>query len=171
MMGGMATKRAPLRSFATSVDLPATDRAKVIKVLNQHLADAADMWSQAKQAHWNVKGPDFWQLHKLFDEVAGEAAEWTDLCAERVTALGGFATGTVRMAAASSTLPEFPSGITDGMDYMKAVAARLAAFTNSARAAIDTTDKLGDANTADLFTEISRCADKYLYFLEAHLQD
>jgi starvation-inducible DNA-binding protein len=129
------------------------------------------MWSQAKQAHWNVKGPDFWQLHKLFDDVAREAAEWADLCAERVTALGGFATGTIRMAAAASTLPEFPADITDSMDYVRAVAERLAAFTNSARGAIDATDKLGDANTADLFTEISRCADKYLYFLEAHLQD
>jgi len=167
----MATRRATVRTFPTGVDIPATDRAKLVGILNQHLADAADFWSQAKQAHWNVKGPDFWQLHKLFDEVAGEAAEWADLCAERVTALGGFATGTVRMAAASSTLPEFPTDITDSMAYVRTVAARLAAFTNSARAAIDATDKLGDANTADLFTEISRCADKYLYFLEAHLQD
>ena len=171
MIGSMASKRAPVRSFATGVDIPAADRGKVVKILNQHLADAADMWSQAKQAHWNVKGPDFWQLHKLFDEVAGEAAEWADLCAERVTALGGFATGTVRMAAAGSRLPEFPADITDSMDYVRAVAARLAAFSISAREAIDATDKLGDANTADMFTEISRCADKYLYFLEAHVQD
>jgi starvation-inducible DNA-binding protein len=126
--------------------------------------------SQVKQAHWNVKGSDFWQLHKLFDEVAERAAEWVDEFAERVTALGGYATGTVRMAAASSSLPEFPTEITDSMDYVHAVAQRLGAFTNSARAAVDETDKLGDGNTADLFTEISRCADKYLYFLEAHLQ-
>lgn len=170
-MVGMPTTRAATRSFTTSVDLPAADRAKVIKTLNQHLADASDFWSQAKQAHWNVKGADFWQLHKLFDEVAGEAAAWVDQCAERVTALGGYATGTVRMAAASSRLPEFPTDISDSMKYVAAVAERLAAFTNSARAAIDATDKLGDTDTADLFTEISRCADKYLYFLEAHLQD
>jgi starvation-inducible DNA-binding protein len=170
-MVGMPTTKASTRSFTTSVDLPAADRAKVNRLLNQHLADAADLWSQAKQAHWNVKGPDFWQLHKLFDEVAAEAAGWVDEFAERVTALGGYATGTVRMAAASSRLPEFPIDITDSMDYVKAVAGRLAAFTNSAREAIDTTDKLGDADSADLFTEISRCADKYLYFLEAHLQD
>ena len=126
--------------------------------------------SQVKQAHWNVKGSDFWQLHKLFDEVAERAAEWVDEFAERVTALGGYATGTVRMAAAASTLPEFPTDITESMDYVLAVAERVAAFTNSARAAIDATDKLGDADTADVFTEISRCADKYLYFLEAHVQ-
>ncbi len=166
----MATKSSPVRSFRTSVDIPPGSREKVNKILNQHLADSFDLMSQVKQAHWNVKGSDFWQLHKLFDEVAARAAEWVDEFAERVTALGGYATGTVRMAAATSTLPEFPTDITESMDYVRAVADRLAAFTNSARAAIDQTDKLGDADTADLFTEISRCADKYLYFLEAHLQ-
>jgi starvation-inducible DNA-binding protein len=167
----MATQVARVRSFTTSVDVPAERRAKVVRVLNQHLADSFDLQSQVKQAHWNVKGSDFWQLHKLFDELAERAAEWVDEFAERVTALGGYATGTVRMAAGASTLPEFPTNITDGMEYVRAVATRLSAFTNSAREAIDETDKLGDANTADLFTEISRCADKYLYFLEAHLQD
>ena len=166
----MATKSSPVRSFATSVDIPAANRTKINGILNQHLADSFDLMSQVKQAHWNVKGPDFWQLHRLFDEVAARAAEWVDEFAERITALGGYATGTVRMAAASSALPEFPTEITESMDYVRAVADRLGAFTNSARSAIDLTDELGDANTADLFTEVSRCADKYLYFLEAHLQ-
>ena len=166
----MATRQPPVRSFTTSVDIPADSRTRIDRILNQHLADSFDLMSQVKQAHWNVKGSDFWQLHKLFDEVAERAAEWVDEFAERVTALGGYATGTVRMAAGASTLPEFPTEITESMDYVRAVAERLAAFTNSARAAIDQTDKLGDADTADLFTEISRCADKYLYFLEAHLQ-
>ena len=140
-------------------------REKVNAILNQHLADSFDLMSQVKQAHWNVKGSDFWQLHKLFDEIAERAAEWVDEFAERVTALGGYATGTVRMAAASSTLKEFPTEITDSMDYVRAVAERLSAFTNSAREAIDQADELGDAGTADLFTEVCRCADQYLYFL------
>jgi starvation-inducible DNA-binding protein len=167
----MTTKSAKVRSFATSVDIPAEARTKISRMLNQHLADSFDLMSQAKQAHWNVKGSDFWQLHTLFDELAERAAEWVDEFAERVTALGGYATGTVRMAAASSALPEFPTEITESMDYVQALAERLAAFTNSAREAIDQVDELGDADTADLFTEVSRCADKYLYFLEAHLQD
>ncbi len=166
----MATRTASVRSFTTSVDIPAESRTKISRILNQHLADSFDLMSQAKQAHWNVKGSDFWQLHTLFDELAERAAEWVDEFAERVTALGGYATGTVRMAAASSALPEFPAEITESMDYVQALAERLAAFTNSAREAIDQVDELGDADTADLFTEVSRCADKYLYFLEAHLQ-
>jgi len=166
----MATQLARARTFETSVDIPADDRAKIVRILNQHLADSFDLWSQVKQAHWNVKGSDFWQLHKLFDEVAARAAEWVDEFAERVTALGGYANGTVRMAAAASALPEFPTDITDSMEYVHAVVDRLGPFTNSAREAIEQTEKLGDMNTSDLFIEISRCADKYLYFLEAHLQ-
>jgi starvation-inducible DNA-binding protein len=158
------------RTFKTSVDLPAGTRSKVNTLLNQNLADAFDLMSQTKQAHWNVKGNDFWQLHKLFDELAAEVGEWVDMIAERVTALGGDATGTVRMAAAASQLPEFPTTITTGAEYLRALADRLAAYANAAREGIDQTDQMGDANTADMLTEISRCADKYLYFLEAHLQ-
>jgi starvation-inducible DNA-binding protein len=165
-----ATKQATDRMFKTSIDIPADTRSKVVAFLNQNLADAFDFLSQSKQAHWNVKGSDFYQLHKLFDEIAGEAVEWVDMIAERVTALGGYATGTARMAAANSQLPEFPTDITDGMDFVRTMVDRLAAYSNSCREGIDQTEKWGDANTADLFTEISRCADKYLYFLEAHLR-
>ena len=169
-MAKAASKAPAARTFKTSVDIPAGDRTKVNAILNQNLADAFDLMSQAKQAHWNVKGNEFFQLHKLFDELAAEVGEWVDMVAERVTALGGYATGTARMAAASSQLPEFPTSTTGGMEHVRVVADRLGAYTNYAREAIHQTDKLGDANTADLFTEISRCADKYLYFLEAHLQ-
>ena len=170
-MAKSATLNGATRTFKTGIDLTADTRRKVNDLLNQNLADAFDLMSQCKQAHWNVKGGDFWQLHKLFDELAGEVSEWVDLVAERVTALGGYATGTARMAAANSTLPEFPTDITAGMDHVRALAERLAAYANSARKGIDQTgEELGDMNTADLLTEISRCADKYLYFLEAHLE-
>ena len=165
-----ATKAMTAKMFKTSIDIPENTRTKVVEYLNQNLADAFDLLSQSKQAHWNVKGPNFYQLHKLFDEIAGEATEWVDMVAERVTALGGFATGTVRMAAKSSQLPEYPTDITDGMDFVRAMVERLAAYSNSCREGIDQTEKWGDANTAYLLTEISRCADKYLYFLEAHLR-
>jgi len=165
-----ATKPQTDRTFKTSVDIPAETRRKAIEILNQNLANSFDLMSQTKQAHWNVKGNDFWQLHKLFDELAAETAEWVDMIAERATALGGYATGTARMAAATSELPEFPTDITLGMEYVAAVVERLAQFAYGAREAIDETEKIGDANTSDLFTEIGRCADKYLYFLEAHIQ-
>ena len=156
--------------FSTRIDLPADKREKLIDILNQHLADTFDLMSQTKFAHWNVKGPNFYQLHKLFDELAEGLEEHVDEIAERVTALGGVATGTARQAAASSRVPEFPAGVHKGLDVVAALADRYAAVGSAVRAAIDEADDLGDKDTADLFTSVSRDLDQSLYFLEAHLQ-
>jgi starvation-inducible DNA-binding protein len=164
-----ATKTAPA-TFPTHIDLPETDREPLIELLNARLADTADLYSQVKQAHWNVKGPDFFQLHQLFDQLAGEVFPYIDLIAERATALGGVAMGTARMAAASSMLPEYPVEATDGQKHVKALIDRYAVFTANIRKAIDVADEHHDRSTADLFTEISRTADKQLWFLEAHVQ-
>ena len=156
--------------FPTRHDLPDDTRAKVVSLLNQHVADAFDLRSQTKFAHWNVKGREFYSLHKLFDKLAGLLEGHVDQMAERVTALGGVATGTVRQAAASSHVPEFPAGVFKSMDVVAALADRYAALGRSLREAIDRADELGDKDTADLFTEVSRDVDQSLYFLEAHLQ-
>ncbi len=156
--------------FPTRNDLPADARAKLVDILNQFLADTFDLRSQTKHCHWNVKGPNFIALHKLLDELTDELDEYADEIAERATALGGLATGTVRMAAAASRVPEFPAGVVKGNELVAALSDRYAALAKSTRAAIDETDELGDKDTADLFTEVSRGLDKSLWFLEAHLQ-
>jgi starvation-inducible DNA-binding protein len=145
-------------------------REKVIDILNARLADASDLKSQAKQAHWNVKGIHFFQLHELFDQVATAVEAHMDLIAERATALGGTAFGTVRVAAQNSSLSEYPLEITDGTAHVDALSTALADFGNVVRRNIDETNDLGDADTADLFTEISREIDKLLWFVEAHIQ-
>lgn len=156
--------------YPTRIDLSAETRSKVIKILNHTLALSLDLKTQVKQAHWNVKGMDFYQLHELFDEMASELEEFVDLIAERVTALGGLAMGTARVAASESTLPEFPFDILDGKDHVTALADRYAPYAKTIREAIDQTDELGDVDTSDLYTEVSRAIDKRLWFLEAHLQ-
>ncbi|HEX8250219.1 MAG TPA: DNA starvation/stationary phase protection protein Dps [Pyrinomonadaceae bacterium] len=145
-------------------------REKVIDILNARLADASDLKSQAKQAHWNVKGIHFFQLHELFDQVATAVEAHMDLIAERATALGGTAFGTVRVAAQNSSLSEYPLEITDGTAHVDALSTALADFGNIVRRNIDETNDLGDADTADLFTEVSREIDKLLWFVEAHIQ-
>jgi starvation-inducible DNA-binding protein len=158
------------RAFATRIDIPEDSREKVIELLNARLADAFDLYSQLKQAHWNVKGSDFIQLHELYDTVAESVLEYVDVIAERATALGGLALGTVRMAAAGSTLAEYPLDAVAGMDSVAAVADRLAAYGASVRAGIDRAAELDDQDTSDVFTEVSRAIDKHLWFVEAHLQ-
>ena len=159
------------RTFETAVDLPADTRVAMIELLNQELADTSDIYSQTKQAHWDVKGIHFFQLHLLFDQLAEKRIAEADELAERAVEIGGYARGTVRMAASSSQLPEIPVDINSGVDYLRALVERYGIHANNMRAAIDEADKAGDADTADLFTEISRDLDKDLWFLQAHLQD
>jgi starvation-inducible DNA-binding protein len=164
----MATQTA--RTFETRIDISADAREKLVELLNVRLADSFDLYSQLKQAHWNVKGSDFIQLHELYDTVAEDVLEFVDTIAERATALGGLALGTARMAAEATTLDEYPIDAVVGEETVAVVADRLAAFGASAREAIDTATELGDMDTADLFTEVSRAIDKHLWFVEAHLQ-
>jgi starvation-inducible DNA-binding protein len=158
------------RLYPTSIDLSASTREQVIEVLSLTLASTLDLKTQVKQAHWNVKGMDFYQLHEMFDEIAGELEEYVDMFAERITALGGLAMGTARIAAKDSILPEYPFDILDGKEHVKALADRFAPYAKLLRDGIAKTDDLGDADTADLYTEVSRTIDKRLWFLEAHLQ-
>jgi starvation-inducible DNA-binding protein len=156
--------------FDTRIDLPARGREKLIQLLNQQLADTFDLYGQCKQAHWNVKGPQFHQLHELFDNLAAQVNGYVDLIAERATALGGTALGTVRMAAEASRLTEYPLDATGSMQHVEALSERFAALAGTTRSAIKTAEEEDDASTADLFTEVSRGLDKSLWFLEAHLQ-
>jgi starvation-inducible DNA-binding protein len=164
----MATQA--VRAFETHIDIPEDARTQLAELLNARLADSFDLYSQLKQAHWNVKGSDFFQLHQLYDDVAESVLEFVDLIAERATALGALALGTARMAAESSTLDEFPLDAVSGKETVEVVADRLARFGANVREGIDAADELGDQDTADLFTEVSRSIDKHLWFVEAHLQ-
>jgi starvation-inducible DNA-binding protein len=166
----IATRTQPKRTFATRIDLAEGVRGPVVALLNQQLADTFDLYSQTKQAHWNVKGAQFYPLHELFDRLAQELEGYVDLIAERATALGGLAQGTVRLSAANSQLAEFPPEVTDSLPTVEALAERYAALAASTRRGIETANGQGDADTADLFTEVSRGLDKALWFLEAHLQ-
>lgn len=155
---------------STRNDLSARTRARVVPLLNARLADAIDLQLQAKQAHWNVKGPQFIALHELFDQIAGDLGGQVDDVAERITALGGVAEGTVQAVAGRSRLDAYPLEISEGRAHLDALAAALARFAKSVRKAIDEAGKAGDADTSDLFTGISRSADKNLWLVEAHLQ-
>ncbi len=106
----------------TRIDLPARTRTKVIAIAEPRLADAIDMNAQAKHAHWNVKGPNFIALHELFDKIAESVEEHVDELAERITALGGTAYGTIAAAARATSLPPYSEDITDGMKHVDALA-------------------------------------------------
>ena len=144
-------------------------RTEMVTLLNARLADAVDLFGQAKHAHWNVKGPQFIALHQLFDTVAVHLEGHADLLAERAVQLGGIGEGTCQVVAERTSLKPYPLTITAGRDHVDALSSALADFGGKVRAAIDAADGRGDKDTADLFTEISREVDKDVWFLEAHL--
>jgi starvation-inducible DNA-binding protein len=155
---------------STRIDLSAKTRTRVSARLNARLADAIDLQLQAKQAHWNVKGPSFIALHELFDTLADELDGHVDEMAERITALGGIAEGTLQAVASRTRLDAYPLEIADGRAHLDALAAAYARAAKAVRKAIDEAAKAGDADTSDLFTGVSRGLDKGLWLLEAHLQ-
>ncbi len=157
--------------YETRNDLAEKTRKAVTQKLNELLAPAIDLGLQAKQAHWNVKGPNFVGLHELFDEVAKAAEEYADLIAERNVALGGTAEGTLQAVVKRTPLAEYPLAIREWTAHVEAVGQALARFAKDARAAIDAAAKLEDADTADLLTEVSRGLDKLLWMVEAHVQN
>lgn len=168
-MNATTNKTKNQTRFQTSVDIPAESRSQVIDLLNETLADTFDLYSQTKQAHWNVKGSNFYQFHLLFDRLAEMIFPYVDTVAERITALGGVAKGTARMAASSSQLAEFPD-VHGGMESVEALIQRYGTLANAARDDVDETEKLEDMATSDLYIELVRMLDKSLYFLESHIQ-
>ncbi len=159
-----------LNVYKTENDIPQELRLKLNVLANQGLADAVDLQMQIKQAHWNVKGPHFIGLHELFDQIDEAVESYVDLIAERIVQLGGIAEGTVRVAAGRSRLEEYPLVIAEGRAHVEAVSKALSTFGREARATINQANELDDADTADIFTEISRGIDKWLWFVEAHTQ-
>lgn len=168
--GKSAKGATALAGFKTTIDIPADKREQINEILNAQLADTTDLFTQIKHAHWNVKGSDFYQLHKLYDELAACTLEWSDEIAERIAILGGYVNGTLRMAASATRLPEFPQDAVEGMATVRALVESYANYCASTREAIEQTEELGDPTTADLLTEVSGDADKNRWFLEAHLQ-
>lgn len=153
---------------STQNSLPAATRKKIISALVPLLSDAQDLYSQSKQAHWNVRGANFIGLHQLFDSIASEVSDVVDTIAERIMQLGGHTHGTVRVAAKQSRLKEYPLAASDSAQHVAALSAAIAQFTAYSRKAIDDTASAGDAVTSDMLTGITAGLDKQLWFVEAH---
>ena len=156
--------------FKTKNDLSEAIRVKAIELINARLADCTDLQTQAKHAHWNVKGPNFIALHELFDKVHEAVGDYADLIAERVVQLGGIAEGTARVAAQRSTLLDYPLTIAAGDRHIAALSDVLAEFGRTARIGIEEMNDFQDADSADVLTEVSRGIDKWLWMVEVHQQ-
>jgi len=166
----VAIKKGKEYMFQTKNTLSEKVRKQMDVILQDRLADSIDLVIQAKQAHWNVKGPDFIALHELFDKIAEESESYSDLIAERIAQFGGVAEGTIQVAAARTSLPEYSLIVTTGREHVEALSHTLATYGELVRTTIKQAAELDDPATADIFTQILRSVDKNLWFIEAHNQ-
>ena len=157
-------------AFETKNDLSFDTRTQVVSLLGQRLADSLTLQSHCKQAHWNVKGPQFNSLHLLFDQIDEVIEGYTDQIAERIVQLGGVAEGTVRAVAAKTQLIDYPLALSTGGEHVASLSDSLAAFGRTTRMGIEEMSDLGDSVSADLLTEVTRGVDKWLWFVEAQQQ-
>ncbi len=142
----------------------------LVALLNQSLADTLDLAYQTKQAHWNVKGQNFYGLHLLFDKFYEQLSTYVDDFAERAVTMGGQAMGTIRAASNASSLAEYPLDALDSKIHVESLVERYGEYTGRMRKAIKKAEQLGDQDTADLYTTVSRALDKALWMLRAHQQ-
>jgi starvation-inducible DNA-binding protein len=150
--------------------LPEEQQTKLIELLNRRLADAIDLQLQSRQAYWNVKGPHFMALRELFDKVAQGVEEYANLIAEHIVQLGGMAEGTAQAVARRSSLDEYRLATANGQGHIDALSTTLIAFGKHARYASEQATELKDPDTSDIFTEIARGIDKWLWFVETSQQ-
>ena len=165
----VSLKRADLQK--TNNDTNSNATVASIEALQARLADGIDLALVIKQAHWNLKGPQFIGIHLMLDKFREEVSEWNDEMAERIVQLGGAARATVQEVNKRTNLKPYPTDIYKIADHLTALIERFAAVANAVRKDIEDTDEAGDVGTSDLFTEVSRGLDKQLWFLEAHVQE
>ncbi|MHA7866881.1 MAG: DNA starvation/stationary phase protection protein Dps [Salipiger thiooxidans] len=140
-------------------------RKDMIALLNERLVDTIDLTNAVKQAHWNLKGVGFIGVHELLDDVAVHLRDGADMMAERVAMMGGMAQGTSKTVAEKSSLTAYPTDIVSVEDHVTELVKRFNEYSTNVRKAIEAADEAGDEDSADLFTEVSRTAEKDAWFI------
>lgn len=163
-------KNAKAKLHPTKHPLNANLRGSMVELLQKHLGTAIDITYQTKQAHWNVKGMNFIAVHKLFDELHETTEDFVDNIAERLTALGGQAHGTVQASTENTVLDPYPLDLVKSEDHLKRLADSYAKWSGELIKGIEEASEAGDDLTEDLLTEVGRGIDEALYFLESHFQ-
>ncbi|MDT7748980.1 MAG: starvation-inducible DNA-binding protein [Pseudonocardiales bacterium] len=130
------------------------------------LADLVELHLQGKQAHWNIVGSNFRDLHLLLDEIVSSARDASDTIAERMRALHAIPDGRSETVTATTSLPSLPSGEINTREAVELMAARLTAVATRARSVHDAVDEQ-DPTSADLLHEVIETSEKFAWLMGA----
>ena len=149
--------------------LASEHREIVIADLQAQLVELIDLGLLAKQAHWNVVGPNFRPIHQHLDEMVEEYQRFGDDVAERINALDSFPDGQVKDIADGTPFPSLPRGALKDVDVVQALAERLETAIAGARARIERLDD-HDLVSQDLLIELVTELEKQRWMLRAQLR-
>ena len=153
-----------------NIGLDARAREGSIRAMNVALANASLLTIKTKKFHWDVVGPQFMTLHKLWDEQYVALTDYVDETAERIRMLGGYPLGTAQGFLKASELQEYPGEVPDATEAVRHLLADHEAIARSLRLAIgQCTEKFDDAGTADFLTGMLQGHEKMAWMLRSFL--
>ncbi len=152
------------------VDIALTEQQRegVCTVLRTLLADEFVLYTKARNYHWNVVGPQFHDLHKLFEEQYEALEEIVDNVAERIRALGGVSPGTLEEFRKATRLREEPGKVPSAREMVKNLAQDHEAIVRQLRQDIPVVqEQHQDVGTADFLTGLMEQHEKHAWMLRA----
>ncbi|SEG33800.1 starvation-inducible DNA-binding protein [Actinacidiphila yanglinensis] len=163
----MTASAAPGSSRRSDEDLAGfTASPEFVAALQQIVVDLVELSLQGKQAHWNVVGHNFRDLHLQLDEVVDDVREATDTIAERMRAVKAVPDGRSDTVVAATTLPRYPEGEQSVAAVVDLITARLRAAADTVRTVHDRVDS-EDPSTADLLHTIIDSLEKHAWMVGA----
>ncbi|MBI2893729.1 MAG: DNA starvation/stationary phase protection protein Dps [Deltaproteobacteria bacterium] len=159
------------KTYPAAVKVSNDTKQKIVELINPSLARTIDLFLEAKHAHWNSKGKQFYSLHLLFDVVAKHLRKQADDLGERVASLGGVAQGTVQEVARTTDLQPYELGSASVDDHVSAIVENLAQHASALRKAIDRTEEIGDLATQEILLTHLCKVEQDTWLLESHLAD
>lgn len=154
-----------------NIGLTDEQRQGVIRLLNQDLADLYLLLIKTKKYHWDVVGPQFMTLHKLWEGHYEALTENIDACAERVRALGGYPLGTAKSFLESATIKEHPGDLPTATEMVARLAVDHEQIIRSLRDHVNQcTNTFHDDGTADFLTGLMEEHEEMAWMLRSFIE-
>lgn len=152
------------------IPLEAAKRQVSTTDLQAAVVELLELYHDAKQSHWNVRGPLYFPLHHALQEYAELCLRYTNILSERVLEIGNPVDGRVETIAQMANLPKFPGGYLSDRQVLDAMTERIYTVAKRVRGRIDSTAENGDGVTSNKFQDLSYELDKQVWQFRVHQQ-
>jgi len=149
-----------------NIGINENDRTQIAQGLGNLLADSYTLYLQTHNFHWNVTGPQFRELHLMFEEHYTELALAVDEIAERIRTLGAVAPGTYKQFSALSAIKEV-DGVPSAVEMVAILTKGHEQVINTCRTVLEPAQKAGDESTVALVSDRMRLHEKTAWMLRS----